>query len=181
MNSMAQRPIQAFCSELWTSWATHMTRSSLRMTSYEVGDSSIRIQLGREGSSTETALDFVLAFLKFLQSTVASTIRLAAAKAIMSDLMTLLVNDWLNPGLPTDLTMLDGLDDLQARVIRLLKELESLQWEGQKQLQDWIEDIPRAWLNKRKAATLDAVRKAFVASKGTLRQVERVERQTMPT
>jgi len=154
--------------------------SRLRMTTYEVGDSSIRIQLGREGSSTETALDFVLAFLKFLQSSVASTIRLAAAKAIMSDLMTLLVNDWLNPGLPTDLTMLDGLDDLQARVIRLLKELESLQWEGQKQLQDWIEDIPRAWLNKRKAATLDAVRKAFVASKGTLRQVERVERQTMP-
>merc|ERR1711939_308254 len=154
--------------------------SRLRMTTYEVGDSSIRIQLGREGSSTETALDFVLAFLKFLQSSVASTIRLAAAKAIMSDLMTLLVNDWLNPGLPTDLTMLDGLDDLQARVIRLLKELESLQWEGQKQLQDWIEDVPRAWLNKRKAATLDAVRKAFMASKGTLRQVERVERQTMP-
>jgi centromere/kinetochore protein ZW10 len=155
--------------------------SRLRMTTYEVRDNSIRIQLGREGSSTETALDFVLAFLKFLQSSVASTIRLAGAKAIMSDLMTLLVNDWLNPGLPTDLTMLDGLDDLQARVRRLLKELESLQWEGQKQLQDWIEDIPRAWLNKRKAATLDAVRKAFVTSKGTLRQVERVEREIMPT
>ncbi|KAK5318233.1 ribosome biogenesis protein ytm1 [Exophiala xenobiotica] len=155
--------------------------SRLRMTTYEVGDNSIRIQLGREGSSTETAFDFVLAFLKFLQSSVASTIRLAGAKAIMSDLMTLLVNDWLNPGLPTDLTMLDGLDDLQARVRRLLKELESLQWEGQKQLQDWIEDIPRAWLNKRKAATLDAVRKAFVTSKGSLRQVERVEREIMPT
>lgn len=154
--------------------------SRLKMTAYKVEENGISLELGRSPPTIELILEFVLDFIRFLHSSLGSTLRVVAAKAILTDLMTILVNDWLNPGMPTELAMLDGLGELQARVSRILKELDTLHWEGQKQLRDWLEDIPRAWLNKRKAATLDAVRKAFVASKGNLRQVERVERQSIP-
>ena len=77
--------------------------------------------------------------------------------------------------------MLEDLDRLEQRVIVMLEKLKSFEWQGQRELQDWIEDVQRAWLNKRKAATLDAVRNAFASAKGLLRQVERVERQVVST
>lgn len=155
--------------------------SRLKMISFKLDGNVLSLELGRTSPSVELVLDYVSAFINFMRIRFASTIQSAAAKAILGDLMTLLVNDWLNPGLPTDLTMLHELDELQNKATCILKELQSMQWEGQKQLQDWVEDIPRAWLNKRKAVTLDAVRKAFANSKGTLRQVERVERRVLST
>ncbi|KIW42032.1 uncharacterized protein PV06_05621 [Exophiala oligosperma] len=153
--------------------------SRLKMVAFKLGGNTLSLELGRTSPSLELVLDFVRTFIDFMRTRFASTIQSAAAKAILGDLMTLLVNDWLNPGLPTDLTMLHELDELQNKATNIYKELQSMQWEGQKQLQDWVDDLPRAWLNKRKAATLDAVRKAFANSKGTLRQVERVERRVL--
>ncbi|KIV78028.1 hypothetical protein PV11_09793 [Exophiala sideris] len=154
--------------------------SRLKMTAYKMEQNSISLELGRKTPTVELVLDFALDSIKFLQASLSGTLRAMAAKAILTDMMTVLVNDWLNPGLPTELTLLDGLDELQNRVRSILQELQTLQWDGQRQLQEWLEDIPRAWLNKRKAATLDAVRKALTVSKCNLRQVERVERQSMP-
>ncbi|KAI1614170.1 hypothetical protein EDD37DRAFT_467144 [Exophiala viscosa] len=153
--------------------------SRLKMTAYTVEENSISLELGRKTPTVELVLDFALDFIRFLHASFGSTLRAMAAKAVLADLMIVLVNDWLNPGLPTQLPMLDGLDELQNRVTRIQKELQRLQWDGHRQLQEWLEDIPRAWLNKRKAASLDAVRKAFTVSKGNLRQVERIERQSM--
>ncbi|KIW20780.1 hypothetical protein PV08_01358 [Exophiala spinifera] len=153
--------------------------SRLKMISFKLDGNTLSLELGRESPSVDLVLDFGSTFITFLRTRLASTIQSAAAEAVLGELMTLLVNDWLNPGLPIDLTMLRELDELQNKATRILKELQSMQWEGQKQLQDWAEDLPRAWLNKRKAATLDAVRKAFANSKGTLRQVERVERRIL--
>jgi centromere/kinetochore protein ZW10 len=153
----------------------------LRMTAYKVDQSGVHLELGRGNPPVDLVLAFVSDFVGFLHSAVPGALQTTAVTAFLPDLMALLVADWLNPGLPMDLTSLDALDGLQSRVAHILDQLKSYQWGGQKQLRDWIEDIPRAWLNKRKAATLDAVRKAFASSKGTLRQVERVERQTIAT
>lgn len=153
--------------------------SRFKMAAYQTTQSSLGIELGESPPSLDLVFHFVLDFIEFLHSSLSKTIQSAAVKATLPDLMTLLVTDWLNPGLPTDLTMIDGLDEMQRKVMRILEELNSLQWEGQVPLQVWMTDIHHAWLNKRKASTLDAVRKAFASSKGVLRQVERVERQVL--
>ncbi|KAJ9606111.1 ribosome biogenesis protein ytm1 [Cladophialophora chaetospira] len=150
-----------------------------KISAYRVEQHAIYIDLSMDVPSLDLVLDFILDFLSFLRKSLSKTIQAATAKALLPELMGVLVSDWLNLELPTDLGMLDDLDTLQQRVLVILDELKISQWEGQKQLEDWIDDIQRAWLNKRKAATLDAVRKAFASAKGLLRQVERVERQVV--
>jgi centromere/kinetochore protein ZW10 len=153
----------------------------LKLSAYRVEQSALDIELDPRLPSLDLVLDFTLDFLHFLRSSLSKTVQDATAKALLPDLMDVLVCDWLNPELPTDLRMLDDLDLLKQRVNGILDDLKSSQWEGQEQLQDWTDDIQRAWLNKRKAATLDAVRKAFASARGNLRQVERVERQMIST
>ncbi|KIX97449.1 uncharacterized protein Z520_06901 [Fonsecaea multimorphosa CBS 102226] len=152
-----------------------------KLSTYQVEQHSLNIELSTTLPSIDLVLDFVLDIINFLQTSLPKMIQGAAVTAILPDLMSVLVSDWLVPELPIDLAMLDGLDKLQQRVTVILDKLKSLQWTGQAQLQDWMDDIQRTWLNKRKAATLDAVRKAFASAKGHLRQVERVEKQVMST
>lgn len=151
-----------------------------KMVAYQLEPYSLTIELDNTAPSIDLVFRYVQDIIQFLQVSFAETIRIASAKAILPDLIALLVSDWLNPGLPIDLTMLDGLDEMEQQVSTILEKLKSVGWEGQTQLQDWMDNIHRAWLNKRKAATLDTVRKAFASSKGNLRQVERVERQVIP-
>ncbi|EHY52459.1 hypothetical protein ABEF95_014970 [Exophiala dermatitidis] len=155
--------------------------SRLKLATYDVSQRGIHIQLNKDGAALEAVFSFILDFIRFLHSSLSGALQSVIVKAILPDMMTILVLDWLNPSLPTDLPIFGELDTMQEQVNRILEELKAHGWQGQKELQDWIDDIPRAWLNKRKAATLDAVRKAFASSKGALRQVERVERQVVAT
>ncbi|KAJ4546673.1 ribosome biogenesis protein ytm1 [Exophiala dermatitidis] len=150
--------------------------SRLKLATYDVSQRGIHIQLNKDGAALEAVFSFILDFIRFLHSSLSGALQSVIVKAILPDMMTILVLDWLNPSLPTELPMFGELD-----VNRILEEMKAHRWQGQKELQDWVDDIPRAWLNKRKAATLDAVRKAFASSKGVLRQVERVERQVVAT
>ncbi|KIW71933.1 hypothetical protein PV04_00159 [Phialophora macrospora] len=161
----------------------HPLRRSARMklSAYHVEQGAFNIELDAGFPPLDLVLDFTLDFLHFLRDALSKAVQDATAKALLPDLMDVLVCDWLNPELPTDLGMLDDLDRLKQRVNGILDDLKSSQWGGQEQLQDWTDDIQRAWLNKRKAATLDAVRKAFASARGNLRQVERVERQIVST
>ncbi|KAL2416415.1 hypothetical protein ABEF95_003770 [Exophiala dermatitidis] len=153
--------------------------SRLKFAAYDVSQRGIHIQLNKDGAALETVFSFILDLIRFLHTSVSETLQSVIVKSILPDTMTILVLDWLNPGLPTDLPMFGELDIMQEQVNRILEELQAHRWEGQKELQGWMDDIPRAWLNKRKAATLDVVRKSFASSKGVLRQVERVERQVV--
>ncbi|KIX00403.1 uncharacterized protein Z518_10542 [Rhinocladiella mackenziei CBS 650.93] len=177
----SQESIEALTDKLKTFVLQPLRRSArFKLARYKLGRHDMSVQLDLNGPSMQLVLDFVLDFIKFLHSSLSETIQKAAAKHVLPDLMALLATDWLNPGLPTELTELDRLDEMQQQVNRILDRLKPLKWEGQAQLQGWMDEIHRAWLNQRKAATLDAVRTAFASSKGTLRQVERVERQMVP-
>lgn len=155
--------------------------SRLKLATYELGSQSITLQLSKDNPSFDLVFNFVSDLIRFLQSSISKTVREATVSAIFPDLMALLVTDWLTPNLPTELAMLDKLDDIRQQMHRILEQLRSLGWQGQTELQNWEESLNRVWLNKRKATILDAVRKGLAASKGVLRKVERVERQVIPT
>lgn len=153
--------------------------SRLKISAYRVENHAFYIDFSTKLPSIDAVLGFTLDFLTFLQTAFSSTTQNAVAEVLLPELMDVLVSEWLNPELPTDLESLDDLDTLEHRVIIIMDKLKALQWDGPKQLQDWIDDIQRAWLTKRKSTTLDAVRKAFASAVGLLRQVERVERQVV--
>ena len=175
-------PIETLMDKLRSFLLQPLRRSArLKLSTFNVELDTLSVVLGSTIPSIDVVLDFVFALLDFFHASFSKSIQSAIAQALLPELMDVLVTDWLTPELPIDLGLLDGLDKLEQRVTVILEKLKSSQWEGQRQLQEWLDDVQRAWLNKRKAATLDAVRKAFASARGSLRQVERVERQVVPT
>ena len=89
----------------------------------------------------------------------------------------MLTTDCLNPAIPIDVADLPMIDELQVHVTGLARFLQKRNYQGFHELQQWVDAVPRMWLTKRKAETLDSIRQSFKRSKGLVQQVERVERQ----
>lgn len=84
---------------------------------------------------------------------------------------------WLSSAIPTTL---DGLEDFEKTldcVLHFTKTIQSWEWSGQEELVSWVNQAPRLWLTRRRVDSLDSVRKAIAASKGTTKQVERIEKE----
>ncbi|RVX72255.1 hypothetical protein B0A52_04459 [Exophiala mesophila] len=177
-----QDVVESLTDKLRTFFLSPLRKSSrLKYSAYRLGEHKLTVELGHEESSFDKVFDYVSSFTQFLHTSMSKTIQDAAVQAIYPDLMALLVNDWLTPELPIDLDKLDRLDQIRQQMNRLLDQLETLSWHGRTELQAWTNQINRIWLAKRKAATLDAVRKGLASSKGVLRQVERVETRIIDT
>lgn len=172
--------VESLTDKLRTFFLSPLRKSSrLKFSAYQLDEHKLTVELSPKEPSFDQVFDYVSSFTHFLHTSISKTIQGAAVQAIYPDLMSLLVNDWLTPELPIDLDKLDRLDQIRQQMNRLLAQLKTLAWHGQTELQAWTDQINRIWLNKRKAATLDAVRKGLASSKGVLRQVERVETRTI--
>ncbi|KAK5951678.1 ribosome biogenesis protein ytm1 [Knufia fluminis] len=90
-----------------------------------------------------------------------------------------LIESWLDTAIPTDLEQLKELDELQDQVKDFALWLRNQGIKEATDLDTWVNEVPNAWLARRRTASLDAVRNAYKLATGTTRQVERVERQTV--
>jgi protein transport protein DSL1/ZW10 len=100
-------------------------------------------------------------------------------KLISEEVVGMLIREWLTPAIPLSLSDLRQSENMQTSVRDLADLVFSYQWHGHKELKDWLEGLPRIWLEKRRNSALDAVRKAFKAQHGLNKEVQRVERQNI--
>ncbi|RMZ92649.1 hypothetical protein DV736_g75, partial [Chaetothyriales sp. CBS 134916] len=139
------------------------------------------VSLHTQASSVDVVVHFLIAFWDFLESSLPPRLVKSVAGHLIPTAIDILIADWLTPAIPIHLHELSALDELQKNVSGLASYLNEHAWPGTAKLSKWIDDAPSFWLANRKAESLDAVRKAFSASKGYLHQVERIERQPAPT
>ena len=147
---------------------------------------SIRVDKGRldmshspDGKDVRNVLDCLFSALDYLRSNLPNSIEHSIASAIIPDLVSTLVGEWLSPCVPLDLEDIPELKALQTRVSTLAKTLSTSGWPGAQGLLDWCELAPRMWLTRRRMASLDRVRTALALERGPTRQVERIERQVV--
>lgn len=116
-------------------------------------------------------------YMAFLHEHLPPDLQKPVAASVAPSLITVLIEKWLTPSIPTDLAQLDDFEHMRSEATSLGQTIDSYGWEGAVQLAQWLEHAPRMWLTMRKAETLNAVRRVFVVAKGITHQVERVERQ----
>jgi centromere/kinetochore protein ZW10 len=124
-------------------------------------------------------LDNLFLALEYLQTNLPKSIEGSVASAILPDLVSTLVANWLSLCVPLELADIAELEALQTRVSNLAKELSTSGWPGSQGLLDWVELAPRMWLARRRVASLDRVRTALSLERGPTREVERTERQVV--
>lgn len=96
---------------------------------------------------------------------------------MMPELMTRMINVWLDSAIPPSLKEMDAFEEVIASAKEFCSKLESLRFSGFNELQEWVENAPRVWLSKCRETALDAVRIRLSGRLGASKQVERVEKQ----
>ncbi|EON97535.1 putative centromere kinetochore protein [Phaeoacremonium minimum UCRPA7] len=96
---------------------------------------------------------------------------------MMPELMTRIINVWLDSAVPPSLKEMDAFEEVIAAAKEFCSKLENLRFSGFNELQEWVENAPRVWLSKCRETALDAVRTRLSGGLGAPKQVERVEKQ----
>jgi protein transport protein DSL1/ZW10 len=124
-------------------------------------------------------LDCLSSVFVFIHTQFPTRLGSVIGKSISEEIIGTLIRDWLTPSVPISLLELRRFGKIQTTVRDLANLVSSYQWHGHKVLEDWVEELPRIWLEKRRNSALDAVRKTFKAQRGPNKEVQRVERQNV--
>ncbi|KAJ9200695.1 hypothetical protein DTO164E3_1451 [Paecilomyces variotii] len=128
-------------------------------------------------ASIAEVLERVARVLGYLKQHLPTSISARLSEIVIPTISSQLISSWLSPSIPTDLDGLHDYEDTLERVLQFSKTIEKFGWNGQTELVSWVNQAPRLWLARRRVSSLDEVRKALADSKGTTRQVERVEKE----
>ena len=162
-------------------FAVQILRNESKASSAVNDASEFRVTFNDSQSTASNTISFAQEYMQFLHSQLPQELLEPITHTVLPSIVSILITEWLNPGIPTEVSRLDQFDTVREDASALAQIIDSYGWPGAVQLAQWLEQSPRFWLTKRKAETLDSVRRIFVTSKGTTHQVERVERQKAST
>jgi centromere/kinetochore protein ZW10 len=146
-------------------------------SSYAVAVTEAGVSIDSKPSKATVAdtLSRIRELLNYLRQNLPSSIMDALSLALIPAIASKMISGWLSSAIPTDLIGLDDFEVTLDQVLQFTKTIESWGWSGQEELVSWVNQAPRLWLTRRRVDSLDSVRKVLAASKGTTKQVERVE------
>ncbi|PHH91097.1 hypothetical protein CDD83_1669 [Cordyceps sp. RAO-2017] len=103
---------------------------------------------------------------------------LQSLSGVMTDeFVPKLIQQWLDPAVPTSLTDMTGFQDMVRRTNEFCAHLKDNGYAGFDELGAWASKAPMTWIGKRRETALDSVRKRLWGGVGESKAVEKVERQ----
>jgi centromere/kinetochore protein ZW10 len=143
-----------------------------------VEDNCVRV--GEPSSSSiSDVIDSLLLVFHYLQDKLPTSMSAAVAEVIIPRISTMLSEHWLTPNIPLNLEGIQAFESTLIRVTEFTGTVENLRWKGQEELVSWVNQFPRLWLTRRRVDSLDQVRRILVQSKGTTKEVQRVEKEVV--
>ena len=115
--------------------------------------------------------------LKFLYTHLPDLVVESVGQHLMPNVVSTLVGMRLLMTIPTELSDVPALQSIRDAVSALAEDMKAFRWPGHKELELWAIRLPFIWLEKRKMASLNALRSALAATRGSVREIERIERQ----
>lgn len=139
------------------------------------------IQLSHSGGTSDAAaaLGDISTFLDFFATNLPTTICNPLSGLLMSDISWRLVEDWLDPCVPTNIDEMPFFQQTLDHVSELANQIDAMGLTGSSALHEWVQSAPRTWLNKRRETALGAVRSLLFTGLRERKTVERVETQTI--
>lgn len=154
-------------------------RSKLKVSNASPKNGALAVTLSSDAPTTLSVILAAFEITRYLHDFCPSFVRDDVMQKILSWLLPLLITEWLNPAVPSQLADLVDMNELQSLIENFNAWLKDKGYGNSKDFTVWMQEIPRIWLAKRRSLALDAVRTAFEKASGSTRQVERIERQTV--
>ncbi|KAJ5915167.1 hypothetical protein N7454_011279 [Penicillium verhagenii] len=143
----------------------------------EISEKGVRVESASSKTTIAETLNRVTDVLNYLRQKLPSSMSATLPQFLIPTVASKAISGLLSSAIPTTL---DGLEDFENTldcVLHFTKTIQSWEWTGQEELVSWVNQAPRLWLTRRRVDSLDSVRKAIAASKGTTKQVERIEKE----
>ncbi|KAJ5485058.1 hypothetical protein N7539_005046 [Penicillium diatomitis] len=137
----------------------------------------LKVTPGYSEGSVAAVLSQTMKALAFLRENLPSEILSELPESLIPFIVSNLIVKWLGPTIPTTLDGLVEFEKTLEDIHIFAQKVQSWGWQGTEELTSWVNQAPRLWLTRRRVDSLDSVRKALAASKGTTKQVERVEKE----
>ncbi|KAL6830985.1 hypothetical protein J3E69DRAFT_328283 [Trichoderma sp. SZMC 28015] len=132
---------------------------------------------GSAEPSAEALLSDLEQILTFVSHKLPADLLQPLANVMMSDIISKLIREWLNPAVPTGLKDLDKFQILVSKTKTFCEALQHGGYTGLEQIQDWASKAPTIWLEKSRETALDSVRINLTSGIGQSKRVEKIERQ----
>ncbi|KAK1143129.1 ribosome biogenesis protein ytm1 [Aspergillus melleus] len=136
---------------------------------------SLRVGLQPSKVSVSELLERIVKVLEFLRQHLHSSILDSLSETFIPILSSKIIASWLSSAIPTELVGLGEFESTLDAVLGFTNTIQNFGWHGQEELVSWVNQAPRLWLTRRRVDSLDQVRKVLASSKGSTKQVERVE------
>jgi centromere/kinetochore protein ZW10 len=137
----------------------------------------IKLHRDNRSISDVSLLQMVRQALKFLYTHLPDLVVESVGQQLIPNVVSTLIGTRLSMTMPTELSDVPALQSIRDAVSALADDLKAFRWPGYKELELWTVRLPFIWLEKRKMASLNALRNALSAARGPVREIERVERQ----
>ncbi|KAI0471771.1 hypothetical protein GGR56DRAFT_682024 [Xylariaceae sp. FL0804] len=138
------------------------------------------LQLGETTDKSVTSLFSDLAqVLTFLSERLPEELVFCLSNVMMPDLIPRITTVWLESAVPPSLVEMGDFQNITEATREFCLVAKNLNFFGIEELAEWVENLPRVWLAKRREAALDAVRAKLIQGLGESKEVERTETQTV--
>ena len=151
-----------------------------RNAALNLGHQSMAVRSKDTYGGPTQAIDDVKQIVRFFtESNLPTELAKTITNSLMPSLTSHLIDSWLTEEIPVLLSEAGHLQTILERVRGLSDELIKTDVDGQNELAEWVDRIPKIWLAKRRELSLAAVREVLLKRPYQTKVVERVEKQMM--
>ncbi|KAG6231237.1 hypothetical protein E4U34_005824 [Claviceps purpurea] len=131
---------------------------------------------GQSDSSVESLLSDLQVILAFVSQKVPEELLSGLGGFMMVDLIPRLIQQWLNPAVPSSLKDMARFQTITQSVQTFCGALETNGYSGFEALKEWVSKAHMTWLGRCREMALDTVRTKLIQGIGEARLVERIEK-----
>ena len=174
---LLQENISMFCKDFNTVILNPRLSSRSTGIVYSLHVDKDTIQITREltDHSTRKLFSDMHLLVDFLCTRLPSSMATPLAAMLVPNLIRRLISNWLSLEVPIDVKSFQESKRVLASTLHFANTLDSYGWPGKDSLVKWTEQLPKAWIDKRREISLDEVRKLFRNGIQPIETVERVE------
>lgn len=131
---------------------------------------------GQADASVDALLSDLETVFIFVARKLPSDLLQSLSSVMMGDVVPKLIQQWLNPAVPSSLTDMTNFQTMVQRARSFCTALQDSGYTGFDELTDWASQAPTTWLGKCRENALDTIRTNLARGIGKPKQVEKVEK-----
>ena len=145
----------------------------------ESTDTDLTVSPSKGSTTTYNLFQNLLEVMVFVRESIPQPANRLLAESLMPSITAYLLSQKLPAALPLSLEGISSMSDILDSIKTYLERLHSVTESGAADLLEWIENLPKVWLGRKREKSVDIVRSSLAKALQVRRVAEHVETQVV--